>query len=212
MQKTIDDFFNEIDAARANRVQELTEIKRLLGAPTTVSDPMGVQSKALVVLSYAAWEGFYNECVEAYCEFMKVQGSKVSDVGWKMLIGVFGSEFSSLRDRNHSPTARLEFIEGLQDKLNANFEMFDQSVIAAQSNLNWDALRMNFEILDFDLSLLQQYRNRLNNELVGWRHGVAHGSAPNLGSLDAGDHISLVAELMMLVSDAFQSAMVEQVE
>ena len=210
MSKTIDDFFDDIDAARTIRVRELSEIKRLLGAPAMVSDPMGVQSKALVVLSYAAWEGFYDDCVEAYCNFMKVQGSKVSDVGWGMLVGVLSAEFMSLRDRRHSLASRKRFVDDLQQKLSADFNRFDRSVISAQSNLDWDKLEQSFGILNFDLNQFQKYRNRLNKELVSWRHGVAHGSAPSLGSLDAAGHISLVADLMMLVSDAFQAAMVEQ--
>lgn len=38
---------------------------------------------------------------------------------------------------------------------------------------------------------------------------VAHGDAPNLGSLDASQHILFVGEVMALVADVFQEAMLE---
>ena len=207
MPKTIDDFFDDIDAARSIRARELSEIKRLFGNPSSRADPMGVQSKALVVLSYAAWEGFYNECVDAYCDFLQTRGKKVSDAGWKMLVGALGAEFDSLRSRNHSPVAKRDFVENLQKKLSCDFTDFDRKAVKATSNLDWDKLDQNFQILDFDLARFQKHRNRLHKEVVGWRHGVAHGDAPNLGTLDASQHISLVGEVMTLVADVFQEAM-----
>lgn len=209
MPKTIDDYFDDIDAARSIRVRELSEIKRLFGTPSSIVDPMGVQSKALVVLSYAAWEGFYNECVDAYCDFLQTKGKRVSDAGWKMLVGALGPEFESLRSRNHSLLAKRDFVEKLQNKLVCDFADFDRKAVKATSNLDWDKLDQNFQILDFDLARFQIHRNRLHKEVVGWRHGVAHGDAPNLGSLDASQHISLVGEVMALVADVFQEAMLE---
>ena len=61
----LDDFFDEIDSARVRRAKELSEIKRSFGQ-LAVNDVYGVASKAVVVLTYANWEGFYNECVRAY--------------------------------------------------------------------------------------------------------------------------------------------------
>jgi hypothetical protein len=211
MPKTIDDFFDDVDAARSIRVRELSEIKRLFGATAETSDPLGVQSKALVVLSYAAWEGFYNECVDAYCAFLQTRGKRIADVGWKMLVGGLEAEFDFLRSRNHSPIAKRDFVDKLQAKLVCDFAAFDRKSVKARSNLDWDKLDHNFQILDFNLTPLQRYRNRLDIELVGWRHSVAHGDAPKLGSLDAADHIDLVGQVMMLVSDAFQNAMLEHV-
>jgi hypothetical protein len=65
----LDDFFDEIDSARVRRAKELSEIKRSFDqlAP---DDVYGVASKAVVVLAYANWEGFYNECVRAYLEIL----------------------------------------------------------------------------------------------------------------------------------------------
>ena len=183
MPKSIDDYFDDIDASRLLRARELSEIKRLLGEPSDALDPMGVQSKALVVLCYAAWEGFYNECVDAYCEFLEVRGKKVTDVGWRMLVGALSAEFESLWSRNHSQAAKRDFVEKLQDRLVSDFTTFDRTTLKSRSNLDWEKLDQNFQILHFDLGPFQRYRNRLNKEVVGWRHRVAHGDAPYLGSV-----------------------------
>ena len=81
----------------------------------------------------------------------------------------------------------------------------------ARSNLNWNRLAESFQLLDFDMTPLLRHKNRLEVEIVGWRHGVAHGNAPNLGQLDVEDHIRLVGEVMALVADAFQAAMLSHI-
>ncbi len=122
---------------------------------------MGVQSKALVVLSYAAWEGFYNECVDAYCDFFQIQGKRVADAGWKMLVGALVREFESLRSRNHSEVAKLDFVDRLRGRLASDFASFDRTAVRARSNLDWAKLAQNFQLLDFDLGPFQPHRNRL---------------------------------------------------
>lgn len=57
-----DDFFDAIDIARVQRAKELSEIKRTF-LSMAHADPLAIGSKSVVVLSYAVWEGFYNECV-----------------------------------------------------------------------------------------------------------------------------------------------------
>jgi len=65
----IDKYFDAIDAARVQRVKELSEIKYKFSA-NSGPDPENIKSKAVVVLAYANWEGFYNECVHAYARFL----------------------------------------------------------------------------------------------------------------------------------------------
>src|SRR5208282_6399087 len=96
----IDLYFDAIDAARIRRVKELSEIKRRFGSDHT-TDPSGVSSKAAVVLTYANWEGFYNECLQTYMEFLRERGKKVRETDWMLLVCAFHREFESLRDKNH---------------------------------------------------------------------------------------------------------------
>ena len=203
---TIEYYFNEIDSSRARRIRELSEIKRIFRG-SVVDDPFDVRSKALVVLSYAVWEGFYNECVDIYCRFLENDGKIIADVSWNMLVGALTAELNSLRDRHHSMAARLEFVDKLKTRVVSGFDAFDESVVMARSNLDFKKLQYNFRILNFEIKSIEMYRNQIDKELVGWRHGVAHGDSPQLPTVEAAQHIALVGNVMALVADAFQEAM-----
>lgn len=74
----------------------------------------------------------------------------------------------------------------------------------SRSNLDFSRLSSNFILLDFDISSLQKFKIKIDKELVGWRHGVAHGNPPDLDAVNVGTHIELASELMMIVSGLFQ--------
>lgn len=202
-------YFDAIDAARVQRVKELSEIKRTFVA-ASATDPLSIGSKAVVVLTYANWEGFYNECVRIYLDFLGEIKTKVAEAGWLMLIGALSSDFDALRSRNHSPEGRREFVAQLQTRLACGFEAFDRKVVMARSNLDFTRLTGNLTLLNFDYSVFQPSRIRLNKELVGWRHGVAHGDPPDLSAVNVSDHVDFAAGLMLVVSDLFQNAILER--
>jgi hypothetical protein len=107
--------------------------------------------------------------------------------------------------------SRQVFVENLKVKLNCGFDAVDVSLVEARSNLNFQRLTQNYELLDFDLSTMRPSRNRLDKELVGWRHAVAHGDSPDLTKMDVAAHIDFAAQLLMLISDRFQSAIVDRI-
>ena len=206
----IDIYFDEIDIARARRAKELSEIKRSFGSLLS-SDPLGIASKAVVVLTYANWEGFYNECVRTYLNFLREKGGRVRDTDWMLLLSAFHADFESMRDRNHSFESRQKFIENLKERLNCGFDALDATIVEARSNLDFTRLRQNYLLLNFDPTSIENSRNRLDKELVGWRHAVAHGDSPDLTAMDVGAHVEFVAKLLILVADRFQSSMLDRV-
>ncbi len=206
----IDRYFDAIDAARIRRVKELSEIKLRFGKDHT-ADPSSVSSKAAVVLTYANWEGFYNECLQTYMEFLRERGKKVRETDWMLLVCAFQGEFDSWRDKNHSAEAKRDFIKRLKDRLECDFSQFDSSAIAAKSNLNFERLSYSYSLMNFDLSGLQKFRLRLDKELVDWRHRVAHGDSPDLSAMDIADHVDFAAGLLIVIADNFQYAMLERI-
>ncbi len=202
-------YFDAIDAARIRRIKELSEIKRRFGSDHA-SDPSSVSSKAAVVLTYANWEGFYNECVQTYIEFLKEQGRKVRETDWMLLVGAFHRDFDALRDKNHSAEARREFVGSLKARLECGFTEFDPTTIAAKSNLDFKRLSYNYSLMNLDLANLQRFRLRLDKELVKWRHQVAHGDSPDLSGMDIVDHVNFTADLLIVIADNFQYAMLER--
>lgn len=206
----LDDFFDEIDTARSRRARELSEIKRSFGQMAS-SDIYGVASKAVVVLAYANWEGFYNECVRAYLRFLAEKGGKIRDQDWMLLVCAFHSDFESMRDRNHSLESRQDFIRNLQNRIESRFDAVEAKIVEARSNLDFARLSENYGLLNFSLSTMQNVRNRLDKELVGWRHAVAHGDSPDLTQMDVEDHIAFASSLLILIADQFQYAMLARV-
>lgn len=206
----IEDFFDEIDTARLRRVKELSEIKRSFDQ-IQPSDPLGIASKTVVVLAYASWEGFYNECVQWYLKFLVENGGKVRDRDWMLLVSALNAEFESMKDRNHSLESRRDFVEALQEKLDCGFDAVEGLVVEARSNLDFKRLSENYSMLSFDVGPMQSVRNRLDKELVKWRHAVAHGDSPDLTKLDAHDHINFTSSMLLKIADQFQEAMLDRI-
>ena len=97
-----------------------------------------------------------------------------------LLLSAFHSDFESMRDRNHSFKSRQQFVENLKERLDCGFDALDPTVVEARTNLDFARLTQNYLLLNFDPTSIESSRNRLDKELVGWRHAVAHGDSPDL--------------------------------
>lgn len=204
----ISHFLEEMDSVRLRRAKELSEIKVRMGELVAVAQ-FGLHSKSVIVLSYAHWEGFYNDCISIYTDFMKDSGKSVSDLSWPMLIGLLQPDLQRLRDRNHSHQAAVEFAARFQQVIGSDFSKFDKEVVSSRSNLDFKKLKENFEILGFDHQPFLRWRLKIDNELVRWRHGVAHGDEPDLSTMDIKEHVGFTQHLLLMLSDVFQSEMLK---
>lgn len=207
----VDKYWDRIDSERYRRVRELSEIRRFCSS-SPASDPESVGSRAAVVLCYAAWEGFYNECITNYLSFMSSLDGKIRDTNWMLLLGAIGADLDSLRDRHHSDDARFDFVRRLETLVEATFSDVDKTHLGRRSIVNFERVRYGYNIFGFDLMELQQHRLRLDRELVAWRNGVAHGVAPDLSALDISRHVHFTRELLATVSDDFQNGMLRYFE
>jgi len=76
----------------------------------------------------------------------------------------------------------------------------------ALSNLDFERISFTYQLMSFDLTPFQRHRIRLDKELVGWRHSVAHGDTPNLSGMDIADHVDFTSRLLIPIADSFQYA------
>ena len=205
--KKLDSYLSDIDLIRLRRAKELSEVKSCF-ASSRDRLPFHVNTKAVIVLAYSHWEGFYNDCIDVYLSFLRDSGRRVSNTQWSMLAGIVSTELDRIRDRNHSPQARLEFVQTLSDLMASDFSGFQASIVQARSNLDFSKLKHNYQILGFDLSRFQPKRIRIDKELVGWRHQVAHGDNPDLSLADSKCHIKFTQDLILSLADQFQEAIV----
>jgi len=202
------DYLDRIDTSRLRRARELSDINARFGVSDTFFST--IDSKSAIVLAYANWEGFYNECIDVYVDFLRSLNLRVRELDWSLLVCSLSPALDTLKDKNHSQSARRDFVNNLQRNIDCSFESFDSSAIRSKSNLDFDRLSISFSILSFDIQPFQRYRIRLDKELVGWRHAVAHGDSPDLSGLDISRHSKFAAQLLVTVSDVFQHAVVQR--
>lgn len=205
----VDGYLERIDYDRALRVREIYDVKAFVLRKDARSDSV-IAAKCVVLISYSNWEGFYNDCTRTYLEFLRKAGSRVSEVSWLLLCGVLEGGLQSMRDKGFSYKSKVEFVNSLRGLGSIKFDSFQDSIMYAKSNLNFDRLRQCGTLLDIDLSVFNKNRIRIDRELVGWRHAVAHGDAPDLNSMGISDHVDFVSKLMLDVSDIFQYAIVNE--
>lgn len=205
----INDALAEIDSHRIRRRRELSYIQTSFSAPPSQPN-YGAESQAVVVLCYAHWEGFYNDSVEVYLNYLKSSGKTINDLHWNMLLGLVTNEFQRLVDRNNSLEAQCDLVDALEVAIKSDLKPFDSNVVRAKSNLDFKKIKGNFRILGIDASPLQRVRLRLDREIVGWRHLVAHGTSPDLSKLDVVDHVQFTSSLLLMMSDIFQQEIVRR--
>ena len=199
-------FIAALDGRRSQRARELSELKtRMVGA---APDPYDLNSKSVIVLSYANWEGFYNDCISIYLEYLKHTGIKTVKPHWAMLVGALDADFARLRDKNHSYDAKTDFVEVLQSKITSTFDEFDAKCLLARSNLDFEKVRSNFRIMGLDISSILKFRNRMDKELIAWRHSVAHGNSPVLEDFAIEKHIDFTSNLLLALAGVFQEKMI----
>lgn len=202
-------YSDEIDSSRSRRARELSAIGGLI-KNSDVSDAEKIAvAKAVLMLCYANWEGFFTDCVSTYWKFLRDRGGRIRDTNWMLLLGAISPDLDSLHQKNHTRNARRDFVKNLRQRLDSEFDNIDEKFITPSSNLNYEQILYSYDLLGFDPSDLQKFRLRLDRQLVGWRNAVAHGDDPDLSTLDISDHVEFTSKLLMCVADSFQKAILK---
>lgn len=202
-------YSDEIDSSRSRRARELSAIGGLI-KDSDVSDAEKIAvEKAVLMLCYANWEGFFTDCVSTYWKFLRDRGGRIRDTNWMLLLGAISPDLDSLRQNNHTRNARRDFVKNLRQRLDSEFENIDEKFIIPSSNLNYKQILYSYDLLGFDPSNLQEFRLRLDHHLVGWRNVVAHGNDLDLSTFDISSHIQFTSKLLICISDSFQMAILK---
>jgi len=162
--------------------------------------------KSLIVSCYAHWEGFYNDCANAFLDAASSSGRAAREISPRLLVGVFSKNFARLRDMNHSRKAQRDFVDQLN--LNEGFSTFDKSCVLARSNLNFEALSYNYTLIGMDVGHIQPFRLKLDKEIVGYRHELAHGGEIDMAEVDMASHVAVVDGIMRIVAGDFQAKII----
>lgn len=198
---------NEIDFERVRRARELSAAKEYF--KRFGDNGYDIGAKSIVLFCYANWEAFFNFAIRKYLDCLRESDIRVIDHNWDMMLGVLENDFKSLVDRSNSRAAQIDFIRRARELIDAKFDKFVERCVLARSNLNFEKLRENFEILGISDEDFLRFRLKIDRELVGWRHSIAHGEAPDLSRVEVDLHVALTDELMLMISDKIQELIVE---
>lgn len=197
-----DQYLAELDADRIWRVKEISNFRSLI-ANQTADHFRECLGRAAVVMAYSHWEGYWSECVKAYIAYLSKRYPRPVLVNRNFIVGMISSHFDRLRNRNFSDLAKKEFVDGFFAAVKGDFLSLTTNEFSPRSNLNFERLKSCAAYLDFDISPFQPYRNRIDHELVRWRHEIAHGGLPPINHGNMDDHLDFSEQLTRLIQDLF---------
>lgn len=187
------------------RLKEIAQLKSLL--PNEADPQFETLCRAAMVLSYAHWEGFFNECVEVVLDAIKEDELDVSQAAPGVVALFLSSEFDSLANKKINDDNLIAFLNAQQLKSDTFVSGADACARAAssRSNLDWKRLSAVFGLFGYSWLALNDERIFIQHKLAKLRHEIAHGSAPRLRRLNALEHLDKTEDLLNEVSEYFVS-------
>lgn len=201
-----EEFLKRLSEDRLWRARELSDLRTLHEHAGCMREQK-LTSRCVVLLSYAHWEGYCADCVNTFVDYSEAMGFTYDQLPKDLVIGAVSSALDSYRDRADNVRTRLELLNALEGVAASPFSGFDRTVILPRSNLNFERLKFIFSTMDADINPFQKHRIRIDRELVGWRHPVAHGEMFILDHSKVTSHTQFCDELMFLMKDTFESAL-----
>lgn len=145
--------------------------------------------KALVVMLYSHFEGFYKTCLLIYINFINnLQISRIeaninlATVSMEHILNqyddinkkskIFKKKFPD-DSKLHKLSRRVDLIEGLDMILNETLIIKD-NVIELDSNLNYNVLQKNLYKIGISHDCFKNYQEDIDT-LVNYRNSIAHG-------------------------------------
>ena len=197
------DFLKALSTDRLWRARELSDL-RLMHRNAKSAREKVATSRAIVVLSYAHWEGYCASCAGIFVDHLETKKVPYSSLPTDMLLGAVSGALDSYRDTADNLDSRLKLLRFFQSVQKDHIQKFDRKLILPRSNLNFRRLRFIHEVIGSSIQPFQQYRLKIDKELVAWRHLVAHGEMFVLENALAENHTKLCEELMFLTKDSFE--------
>lgn len=196
------DFEKTLSEERSRRVKSLSNSRALyIGSRAPLKEAGG---QALIVLSYAHWEGFFNFCVDTYVAYLNSLKKRVVDLNPALWACAIEPHLSSLKDRGFRMDLRPEFARNIYATINLTEVSRGISIFKSASNLDYARLKICLDALGIDEQAFVAHQNFIIHELVKWRHQVAHGDDPVLGKADLVAHSHRTELLLLILKESFE--------
>ncbi len=180
------DFRSELEETLSWRMLEYLSLKNLLDADEHV--PM---IKALIVMLYAHFEGFFKDCLEIYINYINSSDKQLYEFNDSLIAAALSREYGMFENINrrckiltsdppvenflHRFHRRKELTRIFTSSFLLNQIRIDEKIINTQSNLDYGVMQENLYILGLDYNYFESQKDFINR-LVNLRNSVAHGS------------------------------------
>jgi len=202
----LQNYLSQLSSDRLWRARELSDLRAMHAKAESTREKMAT-CRAIVVLSYAHWEGYCSSSAGTLVDYMEAKNIPYSSLPPDMILGAMSGDLDSYRDTADNLDSRRKLLNSFRKAHGSQVKKFDRRVILPRSNLNFRRLRFILDVIGADIQPFQKHRLKIDKELVAWRHLVAHGEMFALDNPLAAAHTKLCEELMFLIKDTFESVL-----
>ncbi|EJB8454947.1 MULTISPECIES: MAE_28990/MAE_18760 family HEPN-like nuclease [Vibrio harveyi group] len=171
--KSKEHFLDVIQAERAWRRKELSNMKSLIHQSRDAHQDMLV--RAGILLLYSHWEGFVKKGCEAFFTYLNFKAYKYSDLQPNFLAVGLIEQYNG-----HFPPKKVSaYFSAVDSILNSfhgqKFKIDVQVRVDTKSNLTRDVLVDLLNMVGLDPTHFENHQGDIDHKLVKYRNAIAHG-------------------------------------
>jgi hypothetical protein len=152
--------------------------------------------RALVMITYAHWEGYVRGCANRYFEFLTLRKSPFSRFERQIYVNSVLSRLDGLHRARSSIEARCALINDILDGIDKRFSRINPDLIDTKSNLNTDVMEDICRICGVDSRYFADHRTFIDVILLRRRNAIAHGQQEFIDIDELDEFVSRVLDLM----------------
>ena len=203
----------EVEDELTWRLDEIRFFRNQLSRLST-TDEQDRYRKALVVMLYSHFEGFWRAAFSIYIKTINDEGVACEDACDAIAAASLFEILAALVDWNrkcdffrraapddnklHQAARHAEFVGRIHDVQSTRVNIPAERVVDTESNLNPVVVRKNLFRLGFKHDMFASHEGTIN-ELLGRRNAIAHGSSRS--GVTSGDYSKLESSVTAIMQD-----------
>lgn len=204
--RSIEELCGFIDKDLEIRKRELSTLK--FAIDTARSSHRGALRRAVFLLIYSHWEGFFRTCATAYCHYVAHCRIAYENIRPNFIALSLVARVEQLRDAKRSAFI-VELVTDLLTRTVSTEAFSWTEELDTRSNLDSNVLRELLLLIGIDHSPYVIHQKFLDHNLVGLRNQVAHGQLAPVVEVEFEEAMETVRTLLELFRNDVQNAAVQ---
>lgn len=201
--RTPDEFSRQVQQDFLWRFKEITDIKSSIGkASSFLSSNTAI--RALVVLTYAHWEGHIKYCAERFADYLSMRRMRFRELSDHFYEVRFAREIQNSGRLSLEDTCAL--VKKVRSSTDDRFSHFPRDIIDTKSNLNSDVLKNICMICGIRFELFQPHADFIDRILLARRNAIAHGENSLVFAVDPDDLSERTITIMRTFRDECEAS------